>query len=162
MLGRFPRRVGAGSRFNDAGMPRRPAEHTVCLIGRDEFVLIEPGADVVAFLGTFEPNIALKTRGGQTCAHDLDTLGAMGVGEMEDLPFNAFFRFDRETIRFGKIVDVNPRPASFRISPKDGIPCGRHREQVGAYAVVTVVPNMKPGRNTVTPTLSRAKASRSR
>ena len=108
------------ARFDDSIVPRTPSEAVTGLLRRDELVLVEPGADVVALLGTLESDFALVARRVETGAHDVEAARPVLIGKMENFAVDdAVVCLDHQPIGFGQIGDVNPGPPLFAIAAKD-------------------------------------------
>ena len=99
-----------------------PSEPFASLPRRDELVLIEPGADVVALHRPLETNVTRVARRIETGAHDVETARPAFIGKMKDLAAdNAFVCLDNKAVCFGQIGDMDPGPASFTIAAEDRV-----------------------------------------
>src|SRR5687767_9246622 len=110
-------------------MPRAPSQPFAGLLRRDELVLIEPGADVVALLRSLEADFILVTSGIGAGAHDIDAEWPAFVGKMKYLAFDgAVVGLDHKAIGFGQVRNMNPGPASLAVAAEDKIAFLRHSE----------------------------------
>src|SRR5690242_21905873 len=84
-LRRLPRCVDRLGARDNALVPRLPSEPFARLLRGDEFVLIEPHADVVAAQRDIEAKLALIACGIEAGAHDVDRTRPVLIAEMENL-----------------------------------------------------------------------------
>src|SRR3954467_7164701 len=107
-VGCIPSLVDPRRALDHARMTRPPAQALLRLFCRDEFVLVEPGADIVALLGTLEADLLAGARGRDAGTHHLGGGGTEIVGEMEDLTGDICSRpFRHQPIGFRKIRNMD-------------------------------------------------------
>src|SRR5438477_6101004 len=122
-------------------MSRAPSKPVARLLRRDEFVLIEPGTNVVALGRPLEANLTLVTCCTDTGAHDIETERPALIAKMKNLTVdNAVVSLNCKAVRLGQIGDMDPGPSSITIAAENRVALFRHRKPVRADAVETIVP----------------------
>src|SRR4051812_3593839 len=108
-------------------MAWHPAQALARLLGRDEFILVEPGADVIALFRLLEADLALVAGGGNAGTHHVETEREEIVRQMEYLAANMRFGgLGGQTVGLSEIGNVDPRPAAGLVAAEYRVTRFRH------------------------------------